>query len=70
MSAERLIVPGIVKNGVAVPLSDTPLPEGVRVEILVRPANLTAELRSELEQWQAASDEAWAMIDRLEAEAG
>ena len=68
MEPERLIIPGIVKNGAAVPQSDTSFPEGIRVEILVTPADLTAELRSEYEQWDKAGDEAWAMIDQWEAE--
>ena len=58
MEPERLVIPGIVKNGVAVPQSDTSLPEGIHVEILVRPADMTAEMQSEFERWERASDEA------------
>ena len=45
---------GIVKNGVVVPQNDTPLPDGARTEVL--------------DQWDKASDEAWAMIDQWEVE--
>ncbi len=68
MATERWIIPGIVKDGVAVPQFDASLPEGIPVEIHVRPADMTPELQSELSQWEKASDEAWAMIDEWEAE--
>jgi hypothetical protein len=32
------------------------------------PADVTPELKSELDQWDKASDEAWAMIERWEEE--
>ncbi len=68
MATERFVIPGIVKNGVVVPQNDTPLPDGARVDILISPTDVTPELESELDQWDKASDEAWAMIDRWEAE--
>ena len=68
MGTERVAIPGIVKNGVVVPQNDTPLPEGAHVEILMSPAEMPPELQSELNQWEKASDEAWAMIDEWEAE--
>ena len=68
MATERFVIPGIVKNGVVVPQNDTPLPDGVRVDILISPTDMTPELEAELDQWDKASDEAWAMIDRWEAE--
>jgi len=68
MGTERVVIPGIVKNGVVVPQNDTPLPEGAHVEILMSPAEVPPELQSELDQWEKASDEAWAMIDEWEAE--
>ena len=68
MRTERVVIPGIVKNGVVVPQNDTPLPEGAHVEILMSPAEVPPELQSELDQWDKASDEAWAMIDEWEAE--
>lgn len=58
---------GIIKNGVVVPQNDTPLPNGVHVEILIRSVDMTPELKSELNQWDKASDEAWALIDQWEA---
>jgi hypothetical protein len=68
MAPERFVIPGIVKNGVVVPQNDTPLPDGARVNILISPTDVTPELKYELDQWEKASDEAWAMIDRWEAE--
>jgi hypothetical protein len=68
MGTERAVIPGIVKNGVVVPQNDTPLPEGAHVEIVMSPAEMHPELQSELDQWDKASDEAWAMIDEWEAE--
>jgi hypothetical protein len=68
MATERVVIPGIVKNGMVVPQNDTPLPDGAHVDILIGPADVTPELQSELDQWDKASDEAWAMIDQWEAE--
>jgi hypothetical protein len=68
MAAERLVIPGIVKNGLVVPQSDTPLPDGAHVDILLGPTDMPPALQAELEQWEKASDEAWAMIDEWEAE--
>jgi hypothetical protein len=68
MATERFVIPGIVKNGVVVPQNDTPLPNGVHVEIVLSPAEVPPELQSELDQWDKASDEAWAMIDEWEAD--
>lgn len=67
MATKMTIVPGIVKDGVVVPQERFQVPDGAHVSILVRPAVLTPELlRAELEQWEKASDEAWAMIDGWE----
>jgi hypothetical protein len=68
MAAERLVIPGIVKNGLVVPQSDTPLPYGAHVDILLGATDMPPALQAELEQWEKASDEAWAMIDEWEAE--
>jgi hypothetical protein len=68
MASERIVIPGIVKNGMVVPQNDTLLPDGTHVNILVGPADVTPELKSELDQWDKASDEAWAMIEQWEAE--
>ena len=66
MAAEDTVIPGIVRNGVVVPQTDTPLPDGTRVGIVLQPAQLTPELEAELAQWEAASDEAWSMIEQWE----
>jgi hypothetical protein len=68
MAAQRIVIPGVVKNGLVVPQNDTPLPEGAHVYILIGPPEMTPELQAELAQWEQASDEAWAMIDWWEAD--
>ena len=68
MEAERWTISGTVKDGVIVPQNDISLPNGICVEILIRPVDMTPELKSELDQWDKASDEAWALIDQWERE--
>ena len=68
MATERFVIPGIVKNGAVVPQNDPLLLDGARVDILISPTDVTPALEAELDQWNKASDEAWAMIDRWEAE--
>ena len=68
MATQRLVIPGIVKNGLVVPQNDTPLPEGAHVDILIGAAEVTPALQAEYDQWEQASDEAWAMIDQWETE--
>jgi hypothetical protein len=64
MAIPRVVIPGIVKNGLVVPQNDTPLPEGAHVDILIEPAEMTPELQAEFAPWEQASDEAWTMIDQ------
>ena len=47
MATERVVVPGIVKNGLVVPQSDTPLPDGAHVDILLHPADVPSALQAE-----------------------
>jgi len=68
MATERVVIPGIVKNGIVVPQNDTPLPEGAHVDIILGPGEVPASLQAELAQWDKASEEAWAMIDQWETE--
>jgi hypothetical protein len=68
MAPERRVIPGIVKNGMVVPQTDTPLPEGVYVDIHIGLADVPAELKSEFAQWDKASDEAWTLMEQWEAE--
>ncbi len=68
MATERLVIPGMVKNGIVVPQNDTPLPDGAHVDIIIGHADVTPELQSEFDQWEKASDEAWAIIDQWETE--
>jgi hypothetical protein len=61
MATPRLVVPGIVKNGLVVPQNDTSLPEGAHVDILSGPAEITPGLQAELAQWEQASvEDGWA----------
>jgi hypothetical protein len=64
---QQVGIPGIVRNGVVVPQSSQPLPEGTHVEIRVEPGDVPAGLMSEIQAWDKASDESWKWIDSLEA---
>ncbi len=64
----RSSIPGIVKDGVIVPQTKEALAEGTRVEIVVELSEVPEVLKEELAAWDRASDEAWAMIDKWEAE--
>lgn len=66
MSTTSIVVPGIVKGGMVMPQSDTSLPEGAHVDILLREPEITPELAAEMQLWESASDEAWALIDEWE----
>ena len=46
MATERLVIPGIVKNGVVVPQNDTPLPDGADVDIVIGAADVPPELQA------------------------
>ena len=67
-TSNRESIPGIVKNGVVVPQSRELLAEGTHVEIVIEPAGIPEALRVELQAWDTASDEAWAMIEKWEKE--
>lgn len=64
----RVSIPGVVKNGVIVPQTNSELPDGTHVEIMLEPQSVSPELREELDAWDRASGEAWSMIDQWEAE--
>lgn len=66
MTTDRLVIPGVVKNGLVVPQNDTPLPDGAHVGIVIEAYEATEELQAELDQWDKASNEAWSMIDKWE----
>jgi hypothetical protein len=68
MTTDRLVIPGIVMNGLVVPQSDSPLPDGAHVDIVIGPPEITPQLQAEFDQWEKLSDEAWAMIDQWEKE--
>ena len=66
---QQIGIPGIVRNGVVVPQSKQPLPEGTHVEIRLEPGEIPAALRLEIEAWDNASDESWKWIEALESDA-
>jgi hypothetical protein len=66
--SQQIGIPGIVRNGVIVPQSSQPIPEGTHVEIRLEPGEVPASLKSEIEAWDRASDESWTWIDSLEAD--
>jgi hypothetical protein len=68
MSIESRGIPGIVKDGVVVPQSENALPDGAHVEIFLQTGDIPPELAAELDAWEKAGDEAWAMIDQWEEE--
>jgi hypothetical protein len=68
MATERLVIPGVIKNGLVVPQGDATLPEGAHVEIVIPALEVTPELRAEFDAWERAGDEAWAQIDQWERE--
>jgi hypothetical protein len=61
-----LIIGGIVKSGLVVP--DSPLPEGVRVEIVL--SEVEPELQAEFGAWDRASAHALDLVERLAQERG
>jgi hypothetical protein len=68
MATERMIIQGIVKDGVIIPEGEVPLPEGMQVGILLLSEAFPAELRTELEAWDRAGEEAWNLINEWEEE--
>ena len=70
METERMVIPGLVKNGLVVPQGPIPLPEGAQVEIVIPSSSpeLTPEVRAEFDAWERVGDEAWALIDQWERE--
>jgi hypothetical protein len=62
------VLKGVVRNGVIVFEAPWPLPDGTEVEFTVTRHVFTPEERAEWEQWERLSDEAWAMIEKWEAE--
>jgi hypothetical protein len=55
MATKRVVIPGIVKNGLVVPKTDTPLPDRAHVDIIIGPANVTPALQAEFDQLEQAS---------------
>jgi hypothetical protein len=63
------VLKGVVHDGVIVFEAPWPLPDGTEVEFTVTRHVFTPEERAEWEQWERLGDEAWAMIEKWEAEA-
>lgn len=59
MKVEKLVVTGVIKNGVVVPEGELPFPEGTRVDIVFPPGydDLPEEFWQEMAMWERASDE-------------
>lgn len=68
MATAAVLVSGIVRDGVVVPETDTRLPEGAHVEIILRSEAIPPDLQAELAAWDRAGDEAWALMDAWEKE--
>jgi hypothetical protein len=46
MATARVVIPGIVKNGMVVPQHATHFPEGAHVDMLIGPAGVTPALQA------------------------
>lgn len=68
MTAQRMVIGGVIRGGVIVPERELTLPEGTHVEITFLPAELPEELRAEFASWERASEDAWVMIAKWECE--
>ena len=68
METERVVIPGIIKNGLVVPQSHAPLPEGDPCRDRHPRRRAGAGLRAEFDAWERAGEEAWAQIDQWERE--
>jgi hypothetical protein len=66
MIIERLVIPGVVRNGVIVPQGDAPLPEGTEVQITFATTAVPLELQAEFDAWERLSDEAWGLISDVD----
>jgi hypothetical protein len=65
---EKIVINGIVKDGIIIPEKGAELPEGIQVEIVFVPPAMTPSLLAEFKAWDRIGDEAWAMIDQWEQE--
>ncbi|MDQ2732856.1 MAG: hypothetical protein M3Y56_14450 [Armatimonadota bacterium] len=68
MSEGTHVIYGIVQGGVVAPLGGELLPEGVRAAIVILPDGIPGELQAELAAWDAASEEAWMLMDEWETQ--
>ncbi|MCS3919239.1 MAG: hypothetical protein PVTTEEND_000492 [Candidatus Fervidibacter sp.] len=70
MKVGKLVVTGIIKNGVVVPEGELPLPEGTRLDIVFPPGydDIPEEFWQEMAMWDKASDEALELVERMAKE--
>ena len=68
MERPHVIIPGIVQNGVVVPVEKNWLPEGAQVEIVVPTLQFPPELQAEFEDWERLSTESWSKFLAWEKE--
>jgi len=59
MENARVVIGGIVKDGVIIPQEDIKLPERTYVSILI--PGISPELQAEFDAWELASDEDYDM---------
>src|SRR5437588_10064992 len=66
--AMAITIKGVVREGLVVP--DSPLPEGIRVEITLpdTPPGVPGDLQAEFDAWNRASAEALDLVERLARE--
>ena len=68
MEGPHVIIPGVVQNGVVVPVEKNRLPEGAQVEIALAIPDMPPELQAEFDDYERIGDEAWSLIDKWEKE--
>jgi hypothetical protein len=68
MEGPHAIIPGLVQNGVVIPIEKNRLPEGADVDTSVAVPLMDPELQAEFDDWERVGDEAWRLIDQWEKE--
>ena len=68
MTSERLIVSGVLRNGVVVPDERLELLEGTQKQISYSQGGLSREEADEFAAWDRAGADTWKMIDEWEKE--
>jgi hypothetical protein len=63
MENARVVIGGIVKDGMIIPQEDIKLTEGAYVSILI--PGISPELQAEFDAWELASDEDFAEFEKM-----